>query len=75
MGRSDFFERETFVGADAHIGPAIPFVFTEIQCEFVGTQGAMWASPPTRMKRLKIYFYMGAMCCCVRFSLAEKIKY
>ena len=21
MGRSDFFERETFVGADAHIGP------------------------------------------------------
>ena len=27
-----------FVGVDAHIDPAAQTVFTEIQCEFVGTQ-------------------------------------
>ena len=35
------------VGGDAHIDPANYADFTEIQCEFAASLGAMWASPPT----------------------------
>ena len=42
----------TLVGVDAHIDPAAQTVFTEIQCEFVGTQwGDVGIAPYARPDR------------------------